>query len=63
MGEQIRRESTTSEGANTDPVAMPEAVDTGVDLKDVDALLDEIDGVLETNAEDFARHYQQRGGE
>lgn len=31
--------------------------------EDVDALLDEIDGVLETNAEDFVRNYVQKGGQ
>ena len=30
---------------------------------DVDALLDEIDDVLEENAEDFVRSFVQKGGE
>ena len=30
---------------------------------DVDAILDEIDGVLEENAEEFVRSYVQKGGE
>ena len=30
---------------------------------DVDSLLDEIDGVLEENAEDFVRAYVQKGGQ
>lgn len=30
---------------------------------DVDDLLDEIDGVLEANAEDFVKSYVQKGGE
>lgn len=30
---------------------------------DVDALLDEIDDVLESNAEEFVRSYVQKGGE
>ena len=30
---------------------------------DVDALLDEIDEVLEENSEDFVRAYVQKGGE
>ena len=30
---------------------------------DVDAILDEIDDVLETNAEDFVKSYIQKGGE
>jgi ubiquitin-like protein Pup len=31
--------------------------------EDVDAILDEIDEVLEENAEDFVRSYVQKGGE
>ena len=31
--------------------------------EDVDAILDEIDEVLETNAEDFVRAFVQKGGE
>ena len=30
---------------------------------DVDAILDEIDDVLETNAEDFVRAFVQKGGQ
>ena len=30
---------------------------------DVDSILDEIDDVLETNAEDFVKSYVQKGGE
>lgn len=31
--------------------------------EDVDALLDEIDDVLETNAEDFVKSFVQKGGQ
>ncbi len=42
----------------------PAASETGEKLKaDIDDLLDEIDDVLETNAEDFVRSYVQKGGE
>jgi prokaryotic ubiquitin-like protein Pup len=42
----------------------PEAASTKEDAsKDVDELLDEIDEVLETNAEDFVRSYIQKGGQ
>ena len=30
---------------------------------DVDAILDEIDGVLESNAEDFVKSFVQKGGQ
>ena len=33
------------------------------DADDVDALLDEIDDVLESNAEQFVRQYTQKGGQ
>lgn len=44
---------TQSGGAETKP---------GLD-EDVDSILDEIDDVLEENAEDFVRSYIQKGGE
>ncbi len=31
--------------------------------EDVDSILDEIDGVLESNAEEFVKGYVQKGGE
>ena len=31
--------------------------------QDVDGLLDEIDGVLETNAEEFVKGFVQKGGQ
>ncbi len=31
--------------------------------EDVDAILDDIDDVLETNAEDFVRSFVQKGGQ
>ena len=38
--------------------------ETGEKLKaELDDLLDEIDEVLETNAEDFVRSYVQKGGQ
>lgn len=48
-----------------------EATEAGSDVsarheklsEDVDSLLDEIDDVLETNAEDFVRSFVQKGGE
>ena len=42
----------------------PVTSETGEKLKaDIDDLLDEIDEVLESNAEDFVRSYVQKGGE
>jgi ubiquitin-like protein Pup len=42
----------------------PAASDKGEALKaELDDLLDEIDDVLESNAEDFVKSYVQKGGE
>ena len=42
----------------------PQASEKGEKLKaELDDLLDEIDEVLETNAEDFVKGYVQKGGE
>ena len=44
--------------------ASPEAQVKGKRLKeDMDRLLDEIDSVLEENAEEFIKNYVQKGGE
>ncbi len=48
-------ESVAHEGA---------AAESATELKaELDDLLDEIDGVLETNAEEFVKNYVQKGGE
>ena len=42
----------------------PAPSEAGEKIKDeIDDLLDEIDEVLETNAEEFVRSYVQKGGE
>ena len=42
----------------------PSTSETGEKLKaELDDLLDEIDEVLETNAEDFVKSYVQKGGQ
>lgn len=44
--------------------AAPVSTDKGERLKeDMDKLLDEIDSVLEENAEEFIKNYVQKGGE
>lgn len=60
--EQKRR---TAPARETEEVAeAPPATEAGEKLKaDIDDLLDEIDEVLESNAEDFVRSYVQKGGE
>jgi len=65
--EQVRRtETTRTETTRTDDevVDAPVASDKGEKLKaELDDLLDEIDDVLETNAEDFVKSYVQKGGQ
>jgi ubiquitin-like protein Pup len=42
----------------------PATAESSEKLKaELDDLLDEIDGVLETNAEDFVKSYVQKGGQ
>ena len=51
-------EETTEVAPESDVAERKEALDA-----DVDAILDEIDDVLETNAEDFVKSFIQKGGE
>ncbi|MFI7589115.1 ubiquitin-like protein Pup [Spongisporangium articulatum] len=44
------------------PAAAPAAQSSTVD-EDVDAILDEIDEVLENNAEEFVKGFVQKGGQ
>ncbi|MGN6754563.1 MAG: ubiquitin-like protein Pup [Intrasporangium sp.] len=54
-----------------DPADVPEAppaAPSGAAVKeglgdDIDSVLDEIDGVLESNAEEFVRGFVQKGGQ
>lgn len=63
MAEQIQRRKTSNE--RTDSVEEAAApAKQGEKLKaELDDLLDEIDEVLETNAEEFVKSYVQKGGE
>jgi ubiquitin-like protein Pup len=63
MAEREQRRRSTS---RTDDAELEEKpnVQAGEELKaELDDLLDEIDGVLETNAEEFVKNYVQKGGE
>ena len=52
------------EGEAADGEGSQKMAKKGEDLKeDMDALVDEIDAVLEENAEEFVKNYVQRGGE
>ena len=59
---QPKKSSETEEAPdvapNSDVAERKEQLD-----EDIDAILDEIDDVLETNAEDFVKSFIQKGGE
>lgn len=61
--EQQRPQRREDEPDETPAPASAGAAKTqGLDA-DIDSVLDEIDEVLETNAEDFVRAFVQKGGE
>ncbi len=63
MAEQERRQpqrrddETEAEGSGPDAAAAQETTEK------IDELLEEIDSVLEENAEEFVKNYVQKGGE
>jgi prokaryotic ubiquitin-like protein Pup len=62
--EQIRRTHRDKEAETTETTAEAVASKQGEKLKaELDDLLDEIDEVLETNAEEFVKSYVQKGGQ
>lgn len=61
--EQIKK-SAPSRSDESEVEEVPAANKKGEELKaELDDLLDEIDEVLEENAEEFVRSYVQKGGE
>tara|TARA_B100000519_G_scaffold70804_1_gene60714 strand:- start:1103 stop:1294 length:192 start_codon:yes stop_codon:yes gene_type:complete len=59
--EQIRRPAQRPDEVEVEETGTQQ---DGEELKaELDDLLDEIDGVLETNAEEFVKNYVQKGGE
>ncbi len=67
MAEQQKKKETRPtkpSDAGDGATANPELAKKGKKLKeDIDKLLDEIDDILEENAEEFVKSYVQRGGE
>ena len=67
MAERTQKSKSTGrteKSAEVDTETAPATSETGEKLKaELDDLLDEIDGVLETNAEDFVKSYVQKGGQ
>ncbi|PWU25467.1 MAG: ubiquitin-like protein Pup [Candidatus Rokuibacteriota bacterium] len=66
MAELKRKEAKSAKALESEApsAAQSELTKKGEDLKkEMDALVDEIDDILEANAEDFVANYVQRGGE
>jgi len=59
---QPRKSSETEEATEVAPETDVSERKGAMD-DDVDAILDEIDDVLETNAEDFVKSFIQKGGQ
>jgi len=64
MPEREQKKKPAPQRRDDEVVEEPRASDSGDKIKaELDDLLDEIDDVLETNAEDFVKSYIQKGGE
>ena len=64
MPEQERKQAEKREQAKTTEAEQAESTTKGEKLKEeMDDILDEIDSVLEENAEEFIKSYVQKGGE
>ena len=62
--EQKKKSTQKNDGGDDAGQASAEVIAKGEELKEnIDELLDEIDEVLETNAEEFIRSYVQKGGQ
>ena len=55
--------SVVTTAVPTTPPSPPPAAAAQVQTSEIDDILDEIDGVLETNAEEFVRGFVQKGGQ
>jgi ubiquitin-like protein Pup len=64
MAEREQKKKPTPKRDEPEVEETPAASEKGEKIKaELDELLDEIDDVLETNAEDFVKSYIQKGGE
>ncbi|MFQ5508713.1 MAG: ubiquitin-like protein Pup [Leptospirillia bacterium] len=66
MAQDKKKKSDTPPPAEeeTQAEAKPSVTEKGKELaEDMDKLMDEIDDVLETNAEEFVKNYVQKGGQ
>lgn len=58
-----RRDDETPDSPEAPPAAPSGAATKEGLTDDIDSVLDEIDGVLESNAEEFVRGFVQKGGQ
>ncbi len=66
MAERTKKQRPTTpreQTSTTETEAAPAAENVDRLKAELDGLLDEIDEVLETNAEDFVKSYVQKGGQ
>lgn len=64
MAEREQKRRPAPEREDVEVEETPGTSEQGEKIKaELDDLLDEIDDVLETNAEDFVKSYVQKGGE
>ena len=64
MEKQERKPDSEGTQGKEEVKPNPKVTETGKKLKeDIDKLVDEIDDVLEENAEEFVKNYVQKGGE
>ena len=64
MAEQERKQPRRSDAPREDEVIEATDSHVGGELTErIDDLLDEIDSVLEENAEEFVKNYVQKGGQ
>jgi len=64
MAERVQKQKSNSERPSEEVVSSEASTQQGEKLKaELDDLLDEIDDVLESKAEDFVKSYIQKGGE
>ena len=59
LSEQIKKISGTNDPVDSDS----EVVFSSPNTKDIDSVLEEIDAVLEKNAEEFVKGFIQKGGQ
>ncbi len=64
MADQERKQTRRSDTTREDEAVETTEARVGEDLTErIDDLLDEIDSVLEENAEEFVKNYVQKGGQ